>query len=77
MHQIFKKKLIIWSLLSLNLLFAFIIGLTITSMISESKPFLGIIVIPLLVILNYVYLERFHFFLRLASKEDEESNETQ
>ncbi|MFX1312410.1 MAG: archaeosortase H N-terminal-like domain-containing protein [Promethearchaeota archaeon] len=76
MHQIFKKKLVIWLLLSLNLLFAFIIGLTISSMTSESSLFLGIIVIPLLVILNYIYLDRFHFWLRTASKEDKKLKET-
>lgn len=74
MQQLLIKKLIFWILLSLNLIFAFIIGLTISSMISESRPFLGIIVIPLLIILNYVYLDRFYFLLK--SEEQKESNET-
>ncbi|MFX1497870.1 MAG: archaeosortase H N-terminal-like domain-containing protein [Promethearchaeota archaeon] len=76
MQQLFIKKLIFWILLSLNVLFAFIIGLTISSMTSESSPFLGIIVIPLLVILNYIYLDRFHFWLRTTPKEDKKSNKT-
>jgi len=74
MQQLFKKKLIIWTLLSLNLMFAFIIGLTIPTMISESRPFLGIILIPLFIILNYVYLDRFHFYLRSAPEEERNSN---
>jgi hypothetical protein len=76
MQRTFKKKIVIWILLSLNLLFAFIIGLTISSMVSESRPFLGIIVIPLLVLLNYVYLDRFHFWLKTASKGDKKLNGT-
>jgi hypothetical protein len=75
MEQLSIKKLIFSILLSLNLLFAFIIGLTISSMISESSPFLGIIVIPLLVLLNYVYLDRFHFWIRNTSRKDKKLNE--
>lgn len=76
MQQLFIKKLIFWIFLSLNLIFAFIIGLTITSMTSESRLFLGVILIPLLVILNYVYLDRFHFWLKKASEEENKLNET-
>lgn len=76
MQQLFIKKLIFWLFLSLNLIFAFIIGLTITSMTSESRLFLGIILIPLLVILNYVYLDRFHFWLKKAAEKEKKLNET-
>jgi hypothetical protein len=76
MSQLFIKKIIFWLLLSLNLIFAFIIGLTITSMTSESKPFLGIILIPLLLILNYIYLDRFQYWFKKASEEEKKLNET-
>lgn len=76
MQKLFIKKIIFWILLSLNLLCAFIIGLTISSMTSESRPFLGIIAIPFLVILNYIYLDRFHFWLKTRSVEEKKLDGT-
>ena len=71
MDQITKKKILIWIILSINLSFAFIIGLTIPSMESESRFFFGILMIPLLIIFNYVLVDRFHYILR-HSKDNEE-----
>ena len=71
MDQITKKKILIWIILSINLSFAFIIGLTIPLMESESRYNFGILMIPLLIILNYVLLDRFHYILR-HSKDNEE-----
>jgi len=70
MEQIIKKKLLIWLLLSINLLFAFIIGYTIPLLTSESSYNLGFIMIPLLIILNYIILDRFHYYIK-KNKDDE------
>jgi sterol desaturase/sphingolipid hydroxylase (fatty acid hydroxylase superfamily) len=75
MDYIFKKKLVIWFFLTLNILFAFIIGFTIPFMESESRFYLGFVLIPILLILNYVCLDRFHYYLRRAPEEREQSNE--
>ena len=75
MEYIFKKKLVVWFYLTLNILFAFIIGFTIPFMESESRFYLGLLIIPLLLILNFVCLDRFHYFLRCAPEEGEQSNE--
>ena len=64
MEQIIKKKIIIWLLLTINLLFAFIIGYTIPLLTSESSNILGLLMIPLLIILNYVILDRFHYQIK-------------
>ena len=75
MDYIFKKKLVIWFFLTLNILFAFIIGFTIPFMESESRFYLGFVLIPILLILNFLCLDRFHYFLRRAPEEGEQSNE--
>ena len=64
MEQIIKKKLLIWLLLSINLLFAFIIGYSIPLLTSESYFNLGFVMIPLLLVLNYIILDRFHYYLK-------------
>lgn len=64
MKPIILKKIIIWLLLTLNLLFAFVIGLTIPLLESKSNYNLGIVMIPLLIILNYIILDRFHYYLK-------------
>ncbi|MHA1986639.1 MAG: archaeosortase H N-terminal-like domain-containing protein [Promethearchaeota archaeon] len=61
MEQIIKKKIIIWLLLTINLLFAFVIGYTIPLLTSESSNILGLLMIPLLIVLNYIILDRFHY----------------
>ena len=64
MKPLTLKKLYIWVLLSLNLLFAFVIGFTIPLLESVSFYNLGFIMIPLLLILNYVILDRFHYYTK-------------
>jgi hypothetical protein len=59
-------------MLTINLLFAFIIGLSIPYMESESRFNLAFIMIPLLIILNYIILDRFHYHLK--HKREEEIN---
>lgn len=79
MRHIIKKRLIIiviWVLFSMNLLFAFNIGLAISLMESEKWIYLGSVIIPLLLILNYVYLDRIYNYLRHTLKEGAKLNET-
>lgn len=61
---IFNKRTYIWLFFTLNLLFSLSIGLTIPILKSESKYNFGIIMIPLLVILNYIITDRLTFYLR-------------
>ena len=70
MNPLTLKKILIWSLLSINLLFAFVIGLTIPLLESNSFYNLGFIMIPLLIILNYIILDRFHYFVRHTKEKD-------
>jgi hypothetical protein len=77
MKPLLLKKLFIWLLLTLNLLFAFVIGFTMPILESESFYNLGIVMIPLLIILNYVILDRFHYYLKhIDGKEEKEHAET-
>ncbi len=68
MKQLVLKKIKIWLMLTINLLFAFVIGLTIPMLESESFVNFGIIMIPLLIILNYIILDRFHFYLKHSNE---------
>jgi exosortase/archaeosortase family protein len=68
---IITKRILIWFYLSITLLFAFIIGFTIPFMESNARYNMGIIMIPLLVILNYIIIERFQFFLNKTVRDDE------
>lgn len=61
-------------MLTINLLFAFFIGLTIPLLQSESFMNLGFIMIPLLIILNYVILDRFHYYLKHATQEEDKAD---
>lgn len=58
-------------MLTLNLLFAFIIGLSIPLLQSESFFNLGFVMIPLLIILNYIILDRFHYYLKHTNRKEE------
>ena len=71
MKQIVVKKIFIWIILTLNLLFAFVIGLSIPLLQSESFVNLGFIMIPLLIILNYIILDRFHYYMKHIADEKE------
>ncbi|MHA2006812.1 MAG: archaeosortase H N-terminal-like domain-containing protein [Promethearchaeota archaeon] len=74
MKQIVAKKLKIWILLTINLLFAFSIGITIPQLITPDSFNFGYIMIPLLVILNYIILDRFHFYIKKLNNSEEKSN---
>ncbi len=74
MEQIIKKKLLIWLLLSINLLFAFIIGYTIPLLTSESYFNLGFVMIPLLIVLNYIILDRFHYHIKQIKEREVNSD---
>jgi hypothetical protein len=63
MKQTILKKLLIWSLLTINLLFAFIIGLTIPYLETQDGYIFGYVMIPLLIVLNYVIVDRFQFYI--------------
>ncbi len=71
MKSLTSKKILIWILLTTNLLFAFVIGLTIPWLESGSFYNLGFVMIPLLIILNYVILDRFHYYIKHAKDEEE------
>ncbi len=64
MKLLIKKKLIIWLLLTLNLMFAFVIGFTIPLLESVSFYNLGFVMIPLLIVLNYIIVDRFHYYIK-------------
>ena len=66
----FSKRIIIWLFLSINLLFAFTMGFIIPYMESNAKYNMGVVMIPLLIILNYIIVDRFHFYLRAANPKD-------
>jgi len=72
--SLIRKEIVIWIILTVNLLFAFIIGFSIPIMVEESKYNMVLIMIPLLVILNYIILDRFHYYLRHANDREESSN---
>ncbi len=65
-----SKRIIIWSFLSINLLFAFTIGFIIPYMESNAKYNMGVVMIPLLIILNYIIIDRFLFYLKSAEIKD-------
>ena len=74
MKQLVLKKIYIWLMLTINLLFAFVIGLSIPLLRSESFFNLGFIMIPLLIILNYIILDRFHYYLKHTNEEEENTD---
>ncbi len=63
---LYQKEIIIWALLTINLLFSFLIGATIPLMEAEMyvRYNMGLILIPLLVLLNYILVDRFYFYLK-------------
>jgi len=76
MEQILIKKLFIWAILSLNLIFAFIIGVTIPQLETYNSQIFGYVMIPLLIILNFIIVDRFHFYIvQLEEREDKHDDE--
>ncbi|MFX1456444.1 MAG: archaeosortase H N-terminal-like domain-containing protein [Promethearchaeota archaeon] len=73
MKQVLVKKLYIWILLTLNLLFAFSIGITIPQLETQNGSVFGFVMIPLLIILNYVIIDRFYYITK-KPKNREENN---
>ncbi|MFX0028748.1 MAG: archaeosortase H N-terminal-like domain-containing protein [Candidatus Hermodarchaeota archaeon] len=71
MEEITLKKLFMWILLTINLLFSYIIGLSIPQLETENSYLFGVVMIPLLIILNYVILDRFHFYARKVNEKEE------
>ncbi len=71
MKQIILKKLFIWILLTINLLFAFIIGITIPQLETANSFMFGYVMIPLLIILNYVIVDRFHYLIKQLNDREE------
>ncbi|MHA2036645.1 MAG: archaeosortase H N-terminal-like domain-containing protein [Promethearchaeota archaeon] len=63
MNQILLKKLLIWVLVTINLLFAFIIGLSIPQLETPNSYIFGYVMIPLLIILNYIIIDRFYYLI--------------
>jgi len=74
MKRLILKKIYIWLLLTINLLFAFIIGLSIPLLESASFINLGFVMIPLLIILNYIIVDRFHYYLKHTDEEGEKKD---
>ena len=66
--SIIYEKSLIWAFLSLNFLFAFIMGFMILFMESKAKYNMGIVMLPLLIILNYIIVDRFHYYLKNTEK---------
>ncbi len=74
MEQITLKKLYFWILLTINLLFAFIIGFTIPILETQNSYIFGIVMIPLLIILNYIIVDRFQFIIDQLNDKEEKIN---
>jgi hypothetical protein len=74
MKQILLKKLYIWILLTINLLFSYIIGLSLPQLETKDSYILGFVMIPMLVILNYIILDRFHFYTKKLNQKEEKTS---
>ncbi len=59
-------------MLTINLIFAFIIGFTIPLLESKNFYNLGFVMIPLLIILNYVILDRFHYYVKHVNEKGDD-----
>ncbi len=73
MKQITTKKIFMWLILSINLLFAFLIGLSIPLMESVNSQNFGFVMIPLMIILNYVIIDRFHYHVKHSGNSEEKN----
>ena len=74
MEQIVIKKIFIWILLSINLFFSYIIGLSVPQLETTSGEIFGFVMIPLLIILNYIILDRFHFYTKKVNRKEEKTS---
>lgn len=66
-----SKRIIVTLYLAVNLLFAFIIGFTIPFLESSSRDNFGLVMIPLLIILNIVIVDRYNYYIRHANDREE------
>jgi hypothetical protein len=74
MEQKTLRKLYFWAILTLNLLFAFIIGFTIPILETKNSYIFGFVMIPLLIILNYIIVDRFHYIISQLNDNGEKRN---
>lgn len=74
MEQIVIKKIFIWIFLSINLFFSYIIGLSVPQLETTSGEIFGFVMIPLLIILNYIILDRFHFYTKKVNRKEEKTS---
>ena len=73
-NRFLNKKLIIWTMLAINLLFAFAMGASIPAMESASKYNMGYVMIPLLILLNYIIFDRLFYYARHAGEKGGDTN---
>ena len=73
--SLFSKKIVVWGMLSLNLLFSLSIGMTIPIMESQAKDNMASVMLPLLVILNFIIFDRMHYYLKHVNDRGEASDE--
>ena len=69
--SIIYERTLIWSFLSLNFLFTFMMGFTIPFMESNARYNMGIVMLPLLIIFDYIIVDRFHYYLKNTDIRDE------
>jgi len=69
-----RSKLIIWTMLAINLIFAFTMGASIPVMDSTSKYNMGYIMIPLLVVLNYIIFDRLFYYVKHENDNENDLN---
>ncbi len=74
MEQTTLKKLYFWAIITLNLLFAFVIGFTIPILETKNSYIFGFVMIPLLIILNYIIVDRFHYVITQLNDKGERLN---
>ena len=72
-----KKKISIWSMLSFTMLFAYLIGATIPLMETKMwiKYNMAYLMLPLLIILNYIIFDRYHYYQKHANGRKSDINE--
>jgi len=70
-----ERTLLIWLCLALNFLFAFVIGFTIPLLESPSRNNLGWVMMPLLFLLNFIIVDRYHYYVKHPEQREVGENE--
>lgn len=77
-----KERIFIWLYYAVTLLFAFLIGLSISQMQSLYRNNYALMMLPLLIVLNYIILRRLNFYMNtpfdkntVRQEEDSETEE--